>query len=98
LGAVRPDLPGGAHHAGFFAVLARIWPELKSLKEDQTLTAAVENQGKSRKDFIERLAQLDPETVDQGWQKSYVRGQSADGPTKTYHLTKRRLKMPQSGE
>lgn len=74
------------------AVLDQVQPEIRSIEDNPALKAAYDAKAKSRGDFNGRLATHDPETVAQGWQRHYVRGEEATGPTQGFHLSKRRLK------
>jgi Family of unknown function (DUF6065) len=76
------------------AQLDHVAPELKPLSADPELAEAYATQGQSRAEFIRKLSAGDPETVGQGWQKHYVRGEGLDGSAATHHVTKRRLKTP----
>jgi hypothetical protein len=77
------------------AQLDDVRPRIASLDEDPDLKAANREWRQSRSAFLARLAAGEPETVKQGWQRYYVRGEGPDLKTRpSYHLTKRRLKAP----
>jgi hypothetical protein len=78
------------------ALLDDIQPSIRSLDEDPALKKANMEWQKSRMTFNEKLAKLDPETVKQGWQRNYVRGQSLTEERPKFHLSKRKLKAPKS--
>ena len=48
----------------------------------------------SRASFNKKLINLDEETVSQGWQRHYMRGEKVTGDKAEDHQTKRRLKKP----
>lgn len=73
-------------------LLDHVQPEVVALDDDPALKAAFEARSKARAEFNVRLAAHDPETVAQGWQRHYVRGEEARGPTAGFHISKRRLK------
>lgn len=78
------------HHS-----LETIQPNIVPLTMNQPLQADYENWSQARNDFNAGLAKGDPETVKQGWQRTYMHGQTLDGekvPLK--HATKRRMKTP----
>jgi hypothetical protein len=77
------------------AQLDNVSPRIASLDDDPDLKAAHGAWTLSRKEFLARLAAKDPETLKQGWQRHYIRG---EGPNlkgrPSYHLTRRRLREP----
>ncbi|KLK91066.1 hypothetical protein AA309_22360 [Microvirga vignae] len=78
------------------AQLDSVGPRLASLDEDPDLKAAYVAWSQSRKAFLAQLAAGEPETLKQGWQRHYIRGEGPDlNGQPSYHLTRRRLKMPQ---
>lgn len=79
------------------AVLDQVQPEIRSLDENPALKAAYEAKAKSRGDFNGKLAARDPNTAAQGWQRHYVRGEEATGPTQGFHLSKRKVKPVKRG-
>jgi hypothetical protein len=62
-----------------------------------TERCAYEARAQSRNAFNAGMKVHDPETVAQGWQRDYVRGEDATGRRADFHLTKRRLKTPKPG-
>jgi hypothetical protein len=76
------------------AVLDGIEPEISMLDDHPAEKAAFAERSQSRRDFNANLAARDPDVVAQGWQRHYVKGESADGKTAGYHLSKRKLKAP----
>lgn len=78
--------------------LDRVQPEIRSLDAAPELKAAYEARASGRKAFNAGLAAHDPETVAQGWQRHYMRGEDAAGRRAGHHVTKRRLKSPVSRE
>ena len=58
----------------------------------------------SRTDFLKKLAQKDPDTMEEGWQRHYMQGKSPGGEVgggedgNEGHTTKRRLKFPKREE
>jgi hypothetical protein len=74
------------------AVIDRIQPVVRRIEADPELKAAYEIRAKRRSDFNAGLAAREPETVAQGWQRHYMRGEDAAGRQAGFHLTKRRVK------
>lgn len=76
-------------------LLDRITPELTTLAGAPQLRAEYEAWGQARADFNERLENGDPATVKQGWQRYYVKGQTATGGSAPgTHMSKRSLSAP----
>lgn len=76
--------------------LEAVQPNIVPLTMNQPLQADYEGWSQARNAFNAGLAKGDPETVKQGWQRTYMHGQTLDGdkvPLK--HATKRRMKAPQ---
>lgn len=79
------------------ALLDDIEPVVRDLDDDPALKAAYEARAGGRTAFNAGLAAHDPETVAQGWQRHYVRGENAEGRLANFHRTKRRLRAPKPG-
>lgn len=78
------------HHS-----LENIQPNVVPLDMNQPLKADYEGWSQARNDFNAGLAKGDPETVKQGWQRTYMHGKTLDGekvPLK--HASKRKMKAP----
>jgi hypothetical protein len=78
------------------AVLDAVQPHLANLSDEPALQAEYDAWKKSRVDFNASLKKREPEVVAQGWQKTYVRGETLSdaGTPPTFHISKRRLKTP----
>ncbi|MDX8347951.1 DUF6065 family protein [Cognatiyoonia sp. IB215446] len=77
------------------AALDHIQPRLRTFDEAEELKQSFEHWRKGRNDFHARLAEGDPETVKQGWQRDYVKGRDPSGRFEPdFHLSRRRLKSP----
>lgn len=77
------------------AVLDAVQPRLANLSDEPALKAEHDAWTQSRTEFNVGLKKLEPEIVAQGWQKTYVRGETISGGTQpTFHISKRRLKTP----
>jgi len=76
------------------ALLDAVQPVVRPIEAAPELRAAYEARARSRNDFNAGLKRHDPDTVAQGWQRDYVRGEDAAGRRADFHLTKRRLKTP----
>lgn len=76
------------------ALLDRVEPVLASLDGDPRLRAAYEARVRSRADFNRDLLRRDEATIAQGWQRHYVKGEDANGPTDAFHVSRRRLHPP----
>lgn len=74
------------------AVLDAVEPVVRPLDEAPELKAAYEARASGRAAFNQGLAERDPATVAQGWQRHYVRGEDAQGQRAEFHLTRRRLR------
>jgi hypothetical protein len=79
------------------AILDAIQPVVRDLASDPELKAAYEARASGRSAFNAALAAHDPDTVAQGWQRHYVRGEDASGGRPEFHVTKRRLRPPKAG-
>lgn len=78
------------HHA-----LDQVEPEIVPLENEPELAAQYQAWRDARNDFNARLARDDPETVRQGWQKWYLRGETATGAgSGPGHIGKLRLATP----
>ncbi|WP_277360022.1 DUF6065 family protein [Brucella melitensis] len=73
-------------------------PTIKGLSDDPTLKAQYETWSASRSNFNQALADQVPETLKQGWQKKYFRGEiipsSAEEILAKNHIHKRKLNNP----
>lgn len=75
--------------------LESIKPKLQTLDDDLELKADCELWHQNRQGFLDRLEARDAETVKQGWQRNYMRGEPPGGKKRmTGHSTKRRLHPP----
>jgi Family of unknown function (DUF6065) len=79
------------------AILDDIQPVLRDLEAAPALKAAYDARANGRSAFNAGLAAHDPDTVAQGWQRHYVRGEDAAGRPAGFHRTKRRLRPPKPG-
>jgi hypothetical protein len=78
------------------AILDAVVPKLRRIEEEPLLKRDYEAWGRSRAEFNARLACNEAQAVQEGWQRTYVRGVSASGDASTtpYHRSKRRLARP----
>ena len=75
--------------------LEEITPKIRNIDSDPALKKDYELWTSSRTDFLKNLADKDPETMKEGWQRHYMQGKSPDGEDGSDdHTTKRRLKFP----
>lgn len=72
--------------------LEAVEPTLKTMADDPQLSEDYAAWQRSRTDFLERMARLHPDTVAQGWQRNYMRGETTRGAKAQEHTTKRRLR------
>jgi hypothetical protein len=78
------------HHS-----LEDIQPNIVPLAMNQPLNADYQGWSQARTRFNEGLATGDPETVKQGWQRTYMHGKRLDGEKIALkHASKRRMKAP----
>jgi hypothetical protein len=75
-------------------LLDGVQPVVRDLDQEPELKGDYEAWRVSRAEFNKRLAERDPQTVADGWQRHYVRGETPTGEHAGYHLSKRRLKTP----
>ncbi len=76
-------------------LLDRIMPETTTLAGAPELRAEYEAWGAARADFNARLERGEPEAKKQGWQRYYVKGQTATGhAAPDTHMSKRSLQAP----
>jgi Family of unknown function (DUF6065) len=76
-------------------LLEQITPEITPLANNKELQEEFSVWAKSRSEFNKGLAANDPETVKKGWQRHYVRGETATGEDAgETHRSKRKLKAP----
>ena len=78
------------------AMLDSIEPVVRNLSDDPELASAYKSWSDSRVEFNARLMPGEPGAVEEGWQRSYVRGENPYGKPPEFHLSKRRLKPPLS--
>lgn len=76
------------------ALLGQVQPVVRRLEDDPELAAAHHAWSTDRQAFTERLRARDPETVQQGWQRYYLRGEGPAGQAGEFHLAKQRMKAP----
>lgn len=70
-------------------------PEIVPLASDPEVAAAYEMHRQKRTDFNARLAANDSQTVNEGWQKWYMKGTHQDGTRgAASHVTKLRMQQP----
>ena len=69
-------------------------PVMKSIDDDPILKNEYIAWHQSRTDFLQGLDDRDPETMRQGWQRHYFKGQSVAGSKGEAHINRRRLKAP----
>jgi hypothetical protein len=75
-------------------LLDQVEPRLRKLDDDPKFAAAARAWAASRDDFKAKFAAQDPETVAEGWQRHYVRGEGATEGGVEFHITRRKLKPP----
>jgi hypothetical protein len=82
-----------------YRALDTLVPEITPMQEHPDIMAAYAEHRQLRLEFNDRLSKGDPETVRQGWQKWYFRGQTPAGdPGNPLHLSKMRLSPPRASE
>ncbi|WP_370253634.1 DUF6065 family protein [Nioella sp.] len=74
--------------------LSSIQPRVRDLSDDPELEESYKKWATNRTAFNDRLKAEDPETVRQGWQRHYLRGDPQGGEAPQFHLKKRRMKWP----
>ena len=72
--------------------LDAVAPRRRFLADDPDLARDYALWQGSRETFLERMRLRYPDTVAEGWQRSYMRGQTPDGRKADGHMTKRRLR------
>lgn len=80
------------HHS-----LEHMQPVMKSIHSDPELMRQYEAWGQSRNTFLQNLESRDPETLKQGWQRHYFKGEIVTGdqrPEGQVHVNRRRLNAP----
>jgi anti-sigma factor RsiW len=77
------------------ASVDRFEPVVKDIEDDPALREEYMAWRDSRATFLQNLDAQDPETVRQGWQRHYFKGQKPtdEAPVDT-HINRRRLKPP----
>ncbi len=77
------------------AAIDDVQPLVKRLADDAALKKEYDEWGASRSKFLTGLEQRDEETVKQGWQRDYFKGQTPAGAAAPEsHINRRRLKAP----
>jgi len=75
--------------------LDAVSPRIRMIADEPTLQAEHDSWSRSRTDFNARLAANESGAVQEGWQKTYIRGGAAPGrQASAYHRSKRKLQMP----
>lgn len=75
--------------------LHQIEPIAIRLPQNPELQKQVKQWTENRNEFITKLRMLDKPTIEQGWQRNYMRGETVDGTrTEAFHLSKRNMKKP----
>jgi hypothetical protein len=76
-----------------------VQPLIRELSSDPELENDYHMWSESRSQFLERLEAKDPETIQQGWQRHYFKGQTPEGmrAKAESHIHRRRLKPPVEG-
>ena len=75
--------------------LEAITPKIRDIDKNPQLKADYKLWSTSRSDFLNRMAARDQATIEEGWQKHYMRGEKPSGQAaETSHQTKRRLQGP----
>jgi hypothetical protein len=78
-----------------YHALDAVVPEIVPIEADPEIAASYRTYAEARESFNAKLAANDPETVRQGWQKWYMRGESPDGRERhSAHVSKLRLAEP----
>jgi hypothetical protein len=78
-----------------YRALDDLVPQVVPLADEPELAAQFKAYGDARAAFNAKLAVDDPETVEQGWQKWYMRGEAPTGDAGSpLHLSKLRLAAP----
>lgn len=76
-------------------LLDQMQPELRDIRENVELNARYTEWRDHRANFIKALAEREPATVKQGWQRHYSRGTTHDSRTMYEgHVAKRQLNAP----
>ena len=76
-------------------VLDAVAPRIRMIADEPALHAEHNSWSRSRTDFNARLAANKSGAVQEGWQKTYVRGGAEPGrQASAYHRSKRKLQMP----
>jgi hypothetical protein len=78
-----------------YRALDMVEPEIVSMDQDPSLRASFQTWKDARRDFNRRLLECDPDTVKQGWQKWYSRGEDPSGAiVPATHMSKLRVTTP----
>lgn len=76
------------------SVVGDIQPRIRDITENPDLAERFRNWSNSRDTFNAGLKSQDPETVKQGWEKRYVKGDTMGSVAPNFHINKRRMKKP----
>ena len=76
--------------------LESVQPRTQELATDRQLTNQYNSWRESRSQFIDDLREGDEGAVEQGWQRTYIRGQTMEGTKMKDHQTKLQLRDFQS--
>jgi hypothetical protein len=77
------------------ALLGGIQPELVPLAHNPTLKAEYETWSRERATFNQQLSTGEPTAIQKGWQRYYVKGETASGTqAPTHHQSARKLLAP----
>ena len=80
-----------------YRALEEVDPEIVCIEHDPVLREDFHAWRDARLDFNRRLTERDPETVKQGWQKFYLRGESAsDVRAPPTHVSRVRIAIPRT--
>ncbi|MGE3248685.1 MAG: DUF6065 family protein [Hyphomonadaceae bacterium] len=81
------------------AAIDDVEPLVKRLADDKKLHGDYLGWGESRSKFLTGLEKRDEETVKQGWQRDYFKGQTPAGEAAPEtHINRRRLKPPRAAK
>ena len=75
-------------------VLGAVQPVIRSLADNPGLAESNRAWSEDRRAFGARLAARDPDTMAEGWQRYYLKGEAPDGTKAGFHLTRQRLRTP----
>jgi len=78
-----------------------VQPVVKKLADEPELQRQYLAWGESRTQFLDKLSKNDAETIQQGWQRHYFKGEIVTGdgrPEGHSHVNRRRMKTPRKAE